>query len=118
LKIATYGRKKKMYEWMHDDITWCGNECSNTKCERNITNKILKEGIFTMSLFRETTTCPLYMKEHTWIKVPGYCTPGGDPVWACPKCHGTQHVYGVEHPDRREICEECGQRNYYPYENG
>ena len=48
-----------MYEWIHDDITWCGNECSYTKCERNIVNKLSKEGMFSMALFKDTETCPL-----------------------------------------------------------
>ncbi len=32
-----------------------------------------------------------------WVKVPGYCTPGGDPVWACSRCGKGMHVYGIEH---------------------
>lgn len=32
-----------------------------------------------------------------WIIVPGYATPGGDPVWACSNCGKGLHVYGVEH---------------------
>lgn len=54
----------ELYKWLHDDITWCGNECSNLECERNLANKLSKEGLFSMSLFRETETCPLYRKEH------------------------------------------------------
>lgn len=52
---------------------------------------------------------------NVWIKVHGYCTPGGDPVWECPHCKA-KHVYGVENHDKQEICENCGQRNYYPWE--
>ena len=51
-----------------------------------------------------------------WIKVPGYCTPGGDPVWACPNCKGTEHVNGIEIVNHKKYCEFCGQRNYYPWE--
>ena len=54
-----------LYEWLHDDITWCGNECSHTECERNIVNKLSKEGMFSMSLFKGTETCPLYKGEET-----------------------------------------------------
>ena len=54
---------KEFYKWMHDDITWCGNECSNIECERNLANKLTKEGMFSMSLFRNTETCPLYREE-------------------------------------------------------
>lgn len=32
-----------------------------------------------------------------WKKVPGYATPGGDPVWGCSECGKGLHVYGVEH---------------------
>ncbi len=32
-----------------------------------------------------------------WIKVPGYATPGGDPVWCCSECGKGVHVYGIEH---------------------
>ena len=52
-----------------------------------------------------------------WVKVPGYCTPGGDPVWACPNCHGSEHVYGIEHQKNyTHECRDCGQINYYPWE--
>lgn len=32
-----------------------------------------------------------------WVKVHGYITPGGDPVWACSECGKGVHVYGIEH---------------------
>ena len=32
-----------------------------------------------------------------WVKVGGYATPGGDPVWQCSECGKGLHVYGVEH---------------------
>ena len=35
-------------------------------------------------------------KTGTWIKVHGYATPGGDPVWKCSECGKGQHVYGIE----------------------
>ena len=47
-----------MYEWIHDDITWCGNECSHTECERNLANKLSKTGVFSMSMFKNTEMCP------------------------------------------------------------
>lgn len=49
-----------MYEWIHDDITWCGDECNNLSCERNLANKLNKDGLFSMAMFRNTPTCPLY----------------------------------------------------------
>ena len=36
-------------------------------------------------------------KKGKWVKVPGYCTPGGDPVWCCSECGKGTHVYGIEH---------------------
>lgn len=32
-----------------------------------------------------------------WVKVSGFVTPGGDPVWRCSECGKGQHVYGIEH---------------------
>lgn len=32
-----------------------------------------------------------------WIKVSGYITPGGDPLWKCSECGKGLHLYGVEH---------------------
>ena len=49
-----------LYEWFHDDITWCGNECYYTKCERNIANKLQREGLYSMALFKNTEMCPLF----------------------------------------------------------
>ena len=31
-----------------------------------------------------------------WIRVSGYATPGGDPVWRCAHCGKGLHTYGVE----------------------
>ena len=51
-----------------------------------------------------------------WKKVPGYATPGGDPVWACSECGKGIHVYGIEHSSYgRDVadgqwvaCPNCG----------
>ena len=32
-----------------------------------------------------------------WIRVGGYVTPGGDPVWRCSNCGKGRHVWGIEH---------------------
>ena len=37
------------------------------------------------------------MKHGKWVRVSGYCTPGGDPVWKCSECGKGVHVYGIEH---------------------
>ena len=48
-----------LYEWFHDDITWCGNECGYTECSRNIANRLTKGGLLSMAMFKGTPTCPL-----------------------------------------------------------
>ena len=56
-------------------------------------------------------------KYGVWREVYGYCTAGGDPVWCCPKCRGSEHVYGIEHEKNyTHICKDCGQTNIYPWE--
>ena len=32
-----------------------------------------------------------------WVRVHGYATPGGDPVWRCSACGKGMHTYGIEH---------------------
>ena len=53
-----------------------------------------------------------------WIKDPrAWVTPGGDPVYICPKCGEGMHVYGIEHlNNHREYCPDCGNRNRYSWE--
>lgn len=36
-------------------------------------------------------------KTGKWVKVYGFVTPGGDPVWCCSECGRGLHVYGIEH---------------------
>ena len=55
-------------------------------------------------------------KKGKWINIPGFCTPGGDPVWACSECGKGVHVYGIEHrsyqadisDDQWKACPNCG----------
>jgi len=57
-------------------------------------------------------------KKGTWIHVTGYCTPGGDPVWACSECGKGEHVYGIEYQTYSHnvsdgqwvACPNCGAR--------
>ena len=104
-----------LYEWIHDDITWCADECSHTDCERHISNRLSKQGMFSAAMFKGTPTCPYY-KEGRWVEVSGYMTPGGDPVYICSVCGKSEHVHGVEHPESRLMCHFCGSRNFYPWE--
>lgn len=50
------------YAFIHDDITWCGNECSYTECERNQVHRLSQNGYFTAALFKDTEACPLHQK--------------------------------------------------------
>ena len=45
--------------WIHDDITWCGDECSNTKCYRNMANRYTHGGMYSAANFKGTEMCPL-----------------------------------------------------------
>ena len=53
-----------------------------------------------------------------WIKVSGYATPGGDPVWECSECGKGRHVYGIEASSyQRDVsdqqwvaCPNCGTK--------
>ena len=54
-----------LYKWFHDDITWCGNECSHTECERNMANRLEQGGLMSIAMFKDTETCPLKHKEVT-----------------------------------------------------
>ena len=52
-----------------------------------------------------------------WQKAMGaYMTPGGTPVYVCSRCGGTEHLYGVEFPERKMVCDDCGSINSYPWE--
>lgn len=48
-----------------------------------------------------------------WQRVHGYVTPGGDPLWCCPRCKKSEHVYGIEHNKAKFMCDNCGCINLY-----
>ena len=53
-----------------------------------------------------------------WEKVSGCVTAGGDPVYRCAKCGGSEHVYGIEHRyNHNVICGNCGIFNIYGFED-
>ena len=57
------------------------------------------------------------MNKGVWQKAYGYMTPGGDPVWRCPNCGKSEHVYGIETvQNHKTFCENCKQQNRYPWE--
>ena len=50
-----------------------------------------------------------------WVEDDGcYFTPGGDPLWSCPRCGNGKHVYGIESPYRENKCKDCGLELRYP----
>lgn len=51
-----------------------------------------------------------------WVKVYGYATAGGDPVYKCSNCGLDEHCYGIEHWEKHEKCKNCGSKNIYPWE--
>ena len=87
----------ELYKWIHDDITWCGNECSHTDCERNIVNKLCDTGCYSMAMFKGTETCPYVAIEFT-----------------CPWCgkkwieeqHKDDDWFGLA--IKQTLCAECG----------
>ena len=65
-------------------------------------------------------------KKGHWVKVYGYFTPGGDPVWKCSECGKGIHVYGIEantynrdYTDGHQwvACPNCGARMEIGNEN-
>lgn len=71
-----------------------------------------------IKLIDEQPTIEAQPKTGKWIAVHGYCTPGGDPVWACSECGKGVHVYGIEHgtygadvsDGQWKACPNCGAR--------
>lgn len=54
-------------------------------------------GVWGYSGYARVVSVDAERKTGKWVKVHGYCTPGGDPVWCCSECGKGRHVYGVEH---------------------
>lgn len=54
---------EQFMEFVHDDITWCGNECYYTECERNLANRLTKGGYYSAAWFKDTDMCPLTKKD-------------------------------------------------------
>ena len=65
-------------------------------------------------------------KKGKWLKIGGYCSPGGDPVWKCSECGKGIHVYGIEAnsyngdiTDGHQwiACPNCGAKMEYKYKH-
>lgn len=70
-------------ELYEDNCDGCHRKYQNWKLSRETADSIAEE------------IC--HKTKSKWVKVHGYVTPGGDPVWQCPKCGKGIHVYGIEH---------------------
>lgn len=46
-------------DWIHDDITWCMNECRNISCFRNLKNKSPTTKVFSAAKLKNTELCPI-----------------------------------------------------------
>lgn len=89
-------------------------------CELNEEGKTaFRMAIESLELFGNSEHLPSAQpKTGKWITVHGYCTPGGDPVWACSECGKGRHVYGIEHGSygrdvsdgQWKACPNCGAR--------
>ena len=57
------------------------------------------------------------MNDEKWEKVSeNYVTPGGDPIYRCPKCHDPKswHVFGIEHTQNHmDECPACKTKLTY-----
>ena len=97
-----------LYEWLHDDITWCGNECSYTACEINLQNRLTKGGIYSAAMFKDTEICPLSKENRkttqtdkdipmrpTWRQGKAYCGDCGRRIPLKIKAH---------------FCHKCGRK--------
>lgn len=54
-------------------------------------------------------------KQGVWEHVHGVFTPGGDPMFRCPFCHGrySEHVSGIESHKVWNYCPVCGVKLTY-----
>lgn len=52
-------KKDSYLDWLHDDITWCCRECSDTACERNSRNRRCKEGLYSVADMYDPFKCPV-----------------------------------------------------------
>lgn len=79
--------KPVKYEWCHD----CKEYDQEAHCCPRWTSTI-KRAIDSLDrAVEETGRAPA-----RWVRLHGFATPGGDPVWACSQCGKGIHVYGIE----------------------
>ncbi len=73
-----------------ESFEWC-DTCKEYDQEKHCCHRFSKVINQTVEEIRGTTAIGL------WVKVGGFATPGGDPVWKCSNCGKGVHVYGIEH---------------------
>ena len=50
--------------WIHDDITWCDDDCCPLiNCRRNPKNIANHAGLHSFANFKETEECPIFLME-------------------------------------------------------
>lgn len=53
-------RGSNLTDWILDDITWCcEKECPNTECVRNLANRRVKTGLYSVAMLKGTELCSL-----------------------------------------------------------
>ena len=73
-----------------ESFEWC-TDCKEYDQEKHCCHRFSKIINQTVEEVRGTTAIG------EWVKVHGFVTPGGDPVWQCSNCGKGIHVFGVEH---------------------
>ena len=82
--------------------------CPYHKCRETCSEWLMKD-ILSLLKAREP-------KFGRWKQAPAGMTPGGTPLYICGNCGESNHLYGVEYPKRKIVCDCCGQINIYPGE--
>ena len=88
LDIAVKALEKQIQS--EESFEWC-TDCKEYDQEKHCCHRFSKIINQTVEEVRGTTAIG------EWVKVHGFVTPGGDPVWRCSNCGKGIHVFGVEH---------------------
>ena len=88
--IRAKNRIERLPSAEEESFEWC-TDCKEYDQEKYCCHRWTKVIRNTVEEIRGTTAVG------EWVKVHGFCTPGGDPVWKCSNCGKGMHVYGVEH---------------------
>ena len=111
-KTVEFAKVSEEFEWCHD--------CKEYDAERHCCprwTKVIRKMVEEVRQGRP---------KGKWVKLHGYVTPGGDPVWCCSECGKEIHVYGIEHgsygadiADHQWVaCPNCGAMMEGEEDNG